>query len=99
VGAIGEILRVYRQVLIADKRVLALVKAFRKAGIPTEAQALQDSDTGTPQGGIFSVRASRTTLIWNAPCVTPPDDEQRSRDGRSSGKRAGWQQLATSGRP
>ena len=39
---------------IADKRVLALVKAFCKAGILTEAQALQDSDTGTPQGGILS---------------------------------------------
>src|SRR5215218_6362996 len=39
---------------IADKRVLALVKAFCKAGILTEAQAFQDSDTGTPQGGILS---------------------------------------------
>ena len=39
---------------IADKRVLALVKAFCKAGILTEAQALRDSDTGTPQGGILS---------------------------------------------
>lgn len=39
---------------IADKRVLALVKAFCKAGILTEAQALQDTDTGTPQGGILS---------------------------------------------
>ena len=39
---------------IADKRVLALVKAFCKAGVLTEAQAWQDSDTGTPQGGILS---------------------------------------------
>jgi len=39
---------------IADKRVVALVKAFCKAGILTEAQALQDTDTGTPQGGILS---------------------------------------------
>ena len=36
---------------IADKRVLALVKAFLKAGIMTETGALKDSDTGTPQGG------------------------------------------------
>ncbi len=42
------------QARIADKRVLALVKAFCKAGILTEAQAWQDSDTGTPQGGILS---------------------------------------------
>jgi RNA-directed DNA polymerase len=39
---------------IADKRVLALVKAFCKAGILTEAQANQNTDTGTPQGGILS---------------------------------------------
>jgi RNA-directed DNA polymerase len=40
---------------IGDKRVLALVKAFCKAGILTEsseAHALQDTSTGTPQGGI-----------------------------------------------
>jgi RNA-directed DNA polymerase len=39
---------------IGDKRVLALVKAFCKAGILTEAQVLQDSEAGTPQGGILS---------------------------------------------
>ena len=37
---------------IADKRVLALVKAFLKAGILTEDGALKDTDTGTPQGGL-----------------------------------------------
>ena len=37
-----------------DKRVLALVKAFLKAGIMTETGHLEDSDTGTPQGGILS---------------------------------------------
>jgi RNA-directed DNA polymerase len=39
---------------IADKRVLAMVKAFLKAGIMTETGAKQDTDTGTPQGGILS---------------------------------------------
>jgi RNA-directed DNA polymerase len=39
---------------IADKRVLALIKAFLKAGILTEAGAQQDTPTGTPQGGILS---------------------------------------------
>ena len=43
---------------IGDRRVLGLVKAFCKAGILTEAtsvtQALQDTSTGTPQGGILS---------------------------------------------
>jgi len=42
---------------IGDRRVLGLVKAFCKAGILTEAgaaQTLQDTGTGTPQGGILS---------------------------------------------
>jgi RNA-directed DNA polymerase len=39
---------------VADKRVLALVKAFLKAGILTERGTAQDSITGTPQGGILS---------------------------------------------
>jgi RNA-directed DNA polymerase len=39
---------------IKDKRVLALVKAFLKAGILTELGEIQDTRTGTPQGGIIS---------------------------------------------
>ncbi len=39
---------------VKDKRVLALVKAFLKAGVLTEQAGLQESDTGTPQGGILS---------------------------------------------
>jgi RNA-directed DNA polymerase len=43
---------------IGDRRVLGLVKAFCKAGILTETasvtRALQDTSTGTPQGGILS---------------------------------------------
>jgi len=39
---------------VGDKRVLALVKAFCKAGILTEAGHQQDTITGTPQGGILS---------------------------------------------
>lgn len=39
---------------VKDKRVLALVKAFLKAGVLTEQAGLADSDTGTPQGGILS---------------------------------------------
>jgi RNA-directed DNA polymerase len=37
---------------IADKRVLALVKAFLKAGILSEDGAERDTITGTPQGGL-----------------------------------------------
>ena len=39
---------------IKDKRVLALVKAFLKAGILTELGEDRESVTGTPQGGILS---------------------------------------------
>jgi RNA-directed DNA polymerase len=39
---------------VGDKRVLALVKAFLKAGVMTETGHREDSYTGTPQGGIRS---------------------------------------------
>jgi RNA-directed DNA polymerase len=39
---------------VEDKRVLALVKAFLKAGILTEAGRQEETATGTPQGGILS---------------------------------------------
>ena len=39
---------------VKDKRVLRLVKAFLKAGILTELGEVEDTDTGTPQGGILS---------------------------------------------
>ncbi len=39
---------------VKDKRVLALVKAFLKAGIMTELGHREDTDAGTPQGGILS---------------------------------------------
>ena len=39
---------------VKDKRVLSVVKAFLKAGILTELGELQDTHTGTPQGGLCS---------------------------------------------
>jgi RNA-directed DNA polymerase len=39
---------------VGDKRVLALVKAFLKAGILSEDLVTRDAVTGTPQGGIMS---------------------------------------------
>ncbi len=39
---------------VSDKRVLALVKAFLKAGILTELGERRETHTGTPQGGILS---------------------------------------------
>jgi RNA-directed DNA polymerase len=37
---------------VKDKRVLALIKAFLKAGILSEDGIERDTDTGTPQGGL-----------------------------------------------
>jgi RNA-directed DNA polymerase len=39
---------------VKDKRVLALVKSFLKAGLLTELGEHEDTHTGTPQGGILS---------------------------------------------
>jgi RNA-directed DNA polymerase len=47
---------------IGDKRVLALVKAFLKAGILGEDGAIRDTVTGTPQGGILSPLLSNLAL-------------------------------------
>ncbi|MFI6369297.1 group II intron reverse transcriptase/maturase [Nocardia sp. NPDC050630] len=47
---------------IGDKRVLALVKAFLKAGILTEDGTLADTSTGTPQGSILSPLLSNVAL-------------------------------------
>jgi RNA-directed DNA polymerase len=47
---------------IKDKRVLALVKAFLKAGVMTHAGYYEDSLTGTPQGGILSPLLANVAL-------------------------------------
>jgi RNA-directed DNA polymerase len=47
---------------IGDKRVLALVKAFLKAGILTEDGTLTDTSAGTPQGSILSPLLSNVAL-------------------------------------
>ena len=47
---------------IGDKRVLALVKAFLKAGILAEDGVLRDTGSGTPQGSILSPLVSNVAL-------------------------------------
>jgi RNA-directed DNA polymerase len=47
---------------VTDKRVLALVKAFLKAGVMTETGVPENSETGTPQGGILSPLLANITL-------------------------------------
>jgi hypothetical protein len=70
---------------VGDKRILALVKAFLKAGILTEDGALKDTDTGTPQGGLCSAE-------HNDPWGFPP------RSGRT-GRPRSRPPAATGGRP
>lgn len=49
---------------IADRRVLALVKAFLKAGILTDTGEREQTITGTPQGGIVTAPTqSRTSSL------------------------------------
>ena len=47
---------------VGDKRVLALVKAFLKAGILGEDRVLRDTTAGTPQGSILSPLLSNVAL-------------------------------------
>jgi retron-type reverse transcriptase len=65
---------------IGDKRLLALVKAFLKAGILTEAGDARETVTGTPQGGIITPPAQWITSAsmsrwvtggWNGRGVLP----------------------------
>ena len=47
---------------ITDKRVLALIKAFLKAGIFSKKTGLKESHAGAPQGGILSPLLSNIAL-------------------------------------
>jgi RNA-directed DNA polymerase len=47
---------------VGDKRVMALVKAFLKAGILTADGHFRDTDVGSPQGGILSPLLSNVAL-------------------------------------
>ena len=47
---------------VGDKRVLALVKAFLKAGILREDGALENTSAGTPQGSILSPLLANVAL-------------------------------------
>ena len=47
---------------VADKRVMALIKAFLKAGILTELGGQEETLSGTPQGGILSPLIANVAL-------------------------------------
>ncbi|GIF09835.1 group II intron reverse transcriptase/maturase [Actinoplanes siamensis] len=73
---------------IKDKRVLVLVKAFLKAGVMTELGNLEDTATGTPQGGILSPLLANIALSvldehvhapWKPGGTMSTDDRRRYR--------------------
>ena len=75
---------------VKDKRVLALVKAFLKAGVLTETGQRENSHTGTPQGSIlspliFNVAMSALDEHLHAPWK--PDGKMATRSKR------GWRQA------
>ena len=69
---------------VGDKRVLALVKAFLKAGIMSADGAIRDTSTGTPQGGIVSpLLASASRLPRSRPATFRRPRECRAPAGTS----------------
>ena len=90
--------RVRRRVV--DKRVLALIKAFCKAGILTQDGATQDTITGTPQGGILSPLLANIALAsWTSTSPRPGRASARHGPARSARARAwrpgGWSATPT----
>jgi RNA-directed DNA polymerase len=75
---------------VGDKRVLALVKAFLKAGILTEEGLLRDNDTGTPQGSILSPLLSNVALsVLDEHIARTPGGAGTDRDERRRRRRHG----------
>lgn len=78
---------------VADKRVVALVKAFLKAGILSEDGSHRNSITGTPQGGILSPLLANVALSqlddwfveqWQANSATYTARRRRHREGHAN---------------
>jgi RNA-directed DNA polymerase len=75
---------------IADRRVLALIKAFLKAGVMSAEGMVRDSVTGTPQGGIISPLLANVALSvldehfcakWDAHTTAYRREAHRKRGG------------------
>ncbi|MFE9959233.1 group II intron reverse transcriptase/maturase [Micromonospora sp. NPDC005299] len=76
---------------VGDKRVLALVKAFLKAGVLSADTGYQETSTGTPQGGILSPLLANIALsalddwfvqAWQDEMGSPWRRHNRLRTGR-----------------
>ncbi|MFZ1411494.1 MAG: group II intron reverse transcriptase/maturase [Micropruina sp.] len=78
---------------IGDKRVLALVKAFLKAGVLTTVGTTEGTITGTPQGGILSPLLANIALStlddhfiqqWQTHMATVGQRQRRRRNGQAT---------------
>jgi RNA-directed DNA polymerase len=75
---------------IGDKRVLALIKAFLKAGILGEDRLLRETSTGTPQGSILSPLLSNVALsVLDEHIAGSPGGPQAGRVERAKRRRHG----------
>lgn len=75
---------------IGDRRVLALVKAFLKAGILGEDRLLRETTTGTPQGGILSPLLSNVALsVLDEHIAQAPGGPRSSTTERAKRRRHG----------
>jgi RNA-directed DNA polymerase len=75
---------------IADKRVLALVKAFLKAGILGQDGALRENTMGVPQGGILSpVLANLALSVLDEHIAQMPGGPGSSQSQRAARRRKG----------
>ncbi|WP_214107146.1 group II intron reverse transcriptase/maturase [Acrocarpospora catenulata] len=75
---------------VRDKRVLALGKAFLKAGILDEDRGLRETDAGTPQGSILSPLLSNVALsVLDEYIAQAPGGPGVSRNDRLTRRRHG----------
>ena len=81
------------RVRIGDKRVLALVKAFLKAGVMTTTGSIEGTITGTPQGGILSPLLANIALSvlddefarrWTYQMANEVQRQRRQRNGEAN---------------
>lgn len=71
---------------ISDKRVVALVRAFLKAGVLTELSTVVQADAGTPQGGIISPLLANIALSVLDEAIMAPwaaGGDQATQSGRA----------------
>ena len=73
---------------VGDKRVLAVVKAFLKAGILGEDRVLRENNAGTPQGSILSPLLSNVALsVLDDHVAQSPGGPSASRNERVKRRR------------